>query len=100
MNWIILNFDEFINTHMRLRMHRLNLCISIGDLVRPLHKNHFFFFLKNLSLTNYSIYYVSKKKIQFDSLIMLQKIFQRLYDILDFLNLILELCLSQKAIFK
>ena len=39
-------------------------------------------------------------KIQFDSLIMLQKIFQRLYDILDFLNLILELCLSQKAIFK
>ena len=38
---IILNFDEFINTHERLGMHRLDLYISIRNLVKPYHKNPF-----------------------------------------------------------
>ena len=39
---IIIGFDKFINTHMRLGMHRLDLYISNMDLVRPLHKLFFF----------------------------------------------------------
>ena len=37
-NGIILGFDEFTSTHVGLRMHRLNLCTSKGDLVKPLYK--------------------------------------------------------------
>ena len=38
MNEIILGCDEFINTHARLGIHRLDLFISNGDLVKPVHK--------------------------------------------------------------
>ena len=34
-NEMILSFDEVISTHVKSRMHRLDLCISIGDLVKP-----------------------------------------------------------------
>ena len=70
---IIIDFDEFINTHARSRMHRLILCISIKDLVKPLHKNPFE--KKNLLLLTCSIYYISKRKICFDLLMMILKFF-------------------------
>ena len=38
MHGIILGFDEFVNTHARLGIHRLDLCIANKDLVKPLHK--------------------------------------------------------------
>lgn len=37
-NGIIFGFDEFSNTHVRLRMHRSDSCITSRDVVRPLHK--------------------------------------------------------------
>lgn len=41
-NGIIFGFDEFSNTHVRLRMHRSNSCITSKDVVRPLHTLIFF----------------------------------------------------------
>ena len=37
-NGMILGLDELINAYARLGIHRLDSCISNGDLVRPLYK--------------------------------------------------------------
>ena len=44
-NEMILSFDEVISTHVKSRMHRLDLCISIGDLVKPYTNSTFKTFL-------------------------------------------------------
>ena len=67
---------------------RLNLCISIVELVEPLPKNHFK--KKNLLLIACLFHCVSKKEIQFDSLMIIQIFFLRLYDFLDTLNMNLD----------
>ena len=70
---------------------------TIGDLVKSLHENHF---SKTLLLWAYWIYCTSEIKFWFDSFIIFLKFFLCDCDVVDFLNLNLELCLSQKEFFK
>ena len=96
MNGIILDLDKFVNTHARLGIHRLDLCISNENVVKPLHK----IILQKPFIVNL----VDLLHLWNKNLILLiynapKKIFSWLYDIVNFVNLILEVCLNQKSYF-
>ena len=96
MNEIILDLDEFVNTHARWGIHRLDLCISNENVVKPLHK---IIFQKPFIVNLVDLLYLWNKNLILLIYNAPKKIFSWLYDIVNFVNLILEVCLNQKSYF-
>ena len=98
--WFWIKHESKLEVPNKWDNSKLNLCILIGDLVGPLHKKITFFFQKKKLLTTCLFCCISENKFWFDLLMILQKIFLRLYGFIDIFKMNLELCFELKSIYE